>query len=989
MGRATLGLDLGSNSIGWALVDEQDQRIIAAGVRIFPEGVDRDTKGAELSKNAARRLARAARRQTARRARRKRKLRELLRATDFLPEDDRQTAALDSECPWTLRRRALDEALTLHELGRVFVHLAQRRGFKSNRKLDAGDSEQGKIKEAIKSLDAEISAAGHRTLGEHFAALLAANPFAPVRGRHTDRSMYEREFETIWQAQQRFQPAFLNDELKQQIHRAIFFQREVYWPASSIGHCELEPGERRCPRADRAAQRFRLLQEVNNLRVLVGARLERPLNETERATIIESLSKKNKLDFDAMRKTLGLLDNDRFNLEAGGRKSIQGMATDATLAHKDYFTTAWHKRPEAQRDGIVRELIDLDRDEEKLRQRGMKEWGLDAERAERLISVANKLPQGYVNYSRRAIEKLLPHLERGLLLMTDDGTPSAMSEAGYLRPDQREGKLLDRLPAPPDVTNPIVRQGLFEVRKLVNAIVKEYGKPAAIHIELAREVQGGLQERADLANDMRARERRRAAIGEQIEAAGAKATRAAINKWILWEEQERICLYTGAAISQAQLLNGEVDVDHILPYSRSLDDSLANKVLCFVHANRDKGDRTPHEWLADVDPPRFEQVLQRARVLNYRKRRKFLQKNIELTDFIARQLNDTKYISRVVAQYVRSLGTDVVTSKGQVTADLRHAWGLNTVLRDDGLNRKNREDHRHHAVDAIVVALTTRSHMQRLAGCRDRTALEEPWDGFREAVVAAVNAINVSHRVRRKVRGALHEDTIYGPVYEHGAQVPGRFVYRKTLAALTPAMISQIRDNVIRELVMARLAQHGIDPADAAKIPGEVWREPLRMASGKVEVKKVRLLKNERSIVPLRGDIAYVKPGDVHHVTIFEYEDTNGKKKRIAEFVSLMEASQRIRDGKSLICRRHPDFPYAKFVMSLSSDECILIEHQAKTELYRFKTGASTSKQMWFQHHTAGGRGADKLMVISKMPATLNGRKVTVDLLGRIRWAND
>ncbi len=148
-------------------------------------------------------------------------------------------------------------------------------------------------------------------------------------------------------------------------------------------------------------------------------------------------------------------------------------------------------------------------------------------------------------------------------------------------------------------------------------------------------------------------------------------------------------------------------------------------------------------------------------------------------------------------------------------------------------------------------------------------------------------------------------------------------------------------------------------------------------------------MNNERSVVPLRGAVAFVKPGDVHHVTVFEYEEANGGTKRIAEFVSLLEASQRIRDGKSLICRTHPDIPFAKFVMSLSADECILVEHQGRTELYRFKTGASTSKQMWFQHHTAGGRGADKLMVISKMPGTLVGRKVTVDLLGRIRWAND
>jgi CRISPR-associated endonuclease Csn1 len=1065
-GSYTLGLDLGSSSIGWAIVDDEGRQIVAAGVRVFPEGVGRDKQGGELSKNEARRKARGMRRQTIRRACRKRRLRQALVKTGLLPEVallpryderrvewEREQFRLDD--PYALRACALTERLDPFEIGRVFLHLGQRRGFLSNRKTDRANKKESS--DLLAEINALASELGERTLGQYLDALQASDSQARLRGWHTRRDMYEREFEAIWTAQQRHHPNLLTEKLKygsagrqsypckpqkrdasdlverHGLHGLIFFQRPMYWPKSVVGQCELEPKQRRCPRADRVAQRCRLLQEVNNLRLLdTSSAEERPLRQEERELLLRYLERSKEKKFDDIRKEfcrkLSVPETILFNLERGERKKMDGMPTDALLAKKDLFGSKWHDRPEEEKDRIVRALLDDEKTdavhEEEIYRLADTEWGIDRATAERLLDV--DFPTGYASFSRVALEKLRPHLERGLLLMTRDGTPSALAEAGYLRPDQREVNQKEYLPKPPRLTNPLVRQALYEVRRLVNAILREYGMPKRIHIELAREVKGTAIDRARRTHDMRKREWTRDDAAEEIRKIGVKVTRDAIDRYILWEEQRRECIYSGRAISQVQLFGGEIDVDHILPRGRSLDNSLMNRVVCFRAENADKRDRTPHEWLAATNPGKYEAVLQRTKCLPYPKAQRFRQAHLELDDFFARQFVDTTYITTQVHQYVRCLGTDLLCSKGMHTADLRHHWGLNTVLRTDERDQKNRDDHRHHAVDAIVIALTDRSRLQLLAGLYKRgrqegEVLPEPWPHFRDAVETAVNAINVSHRVQRKVRGALHEETIYGPTQKSNRQrdgerpwakewieQPEHFVYRKPLETLTLAEVEHIRDERVRELVIERLQRHGItagrkkrgksgeEEASSAKgIPKEVWKEPLYLTPRKGKssarpavIKTVRVVKKEGTIRPIRGGSAYVKPGSIHHLCIFEFTDERGRRKREAKFVSMLEAAQRKKEHKPIVQRIHPERPNARFVMSLSRGEMVFGTFKGKEQLVRLITSVSTERKMSFAPHT-DARPSKELTKYSVNANTLNARKVIVDVLGRLRWAND
>jgi CRISPR-associated endonuclease Csn1 len=529
----------------------------------------------------------------------------------------------------------------------------------------------------------------------------------------------------------------------------------------------------------------------------------------------------------------------------------------------------------------------------------------------------------------------------------------------------------------------------------------------------------GKEKRTEYNKMIRDREIEREGFAEKLRENGVRVTRDNILKYQLWEQQGQECVYSGKPISFEKLFGegGGVEVDHILPRSRSLDDSQGNKIVCLRSANVGKGDYTPYEWLAAAQPDHYEQVCQRVGMLMrsgrmpYAKYRRFIQRELELDKFVARQLTDTGYITTATMEYLRCLcekDHEVLGLKGQLTAELRYHWGLETILEelpdspawheaDSGKLRpgeKNRADHRHHAIDAVVIALTNRRRLHQLADIVKRGGakahgeiLEDPWPNFREGVVQAVNKVNVSHRVERKVAGKLHEETLYGPTSKRG-----EWVIRKPVVNLSANEIERIRDDRIRKIVVEALAGHGVDFGRGKKPDAKKMKtvlSNLKMPSG-VAIRKVRLLKNDLTIRPVRqgrSDQAFVKPGSTHHLCIFEWQD-RGKPTRGAIFVTMLEAMGRLKRGEPVIQRTHPDRPDARFILSLSSRELVLSTWNGEEKLAVFTTAASTSGQMWFVEHTDARRSSE-CKKLTSMITTLNCRKVTVDPLGRIRWAND
>ncbi len=999
MSRCSLGLDIGSNSIGWALLDTENQQMVDAGVRVFQEGVDRDTKGSEVSKNETRRTARGARRSRQRRNYRKDKLLRMLIRHGLLPEDTDSLQKVFDADPYLLRAKGLNAQLTPYEFGRVLYHLNQRRGFLSNRKT--GDmKETSVVKKDAATIQKNMEQADCQTLGEYLSLI---NPHEQrIRGHYTFRAMYKDEFEQLWNKQCSYDGQLLTDELKHQIKdETIFFQRPLKWDKDTIGDCELEPEQKRCPRASFFARRFRILQTVNNLIIRNPNGTEQPLDAGQRHTVLEALLTRKEVTFTAIRKKLNLMETQTFNLEEGAaeKKSpkLKGDEFNAQLsANKILGKKTFQTLDEADLVEINELIINDDFSDEEVISKLMEQHDFTQEQA---IEAANiSLPSKYANLSELAIQKLLPYLEKGLI--TSDAIKAVY---GDYQPGKQDDAKLDRLPLPEDLRNPIVNKALFETRKVVNALLREYGKPESIYVEMARDVKGSKRERDELRPKQWKLEQVNNEAREALLEMGIdRPSRNDIIKYKLWDECGRICPYTGKSIGQHQLFGPqpEFQIEHILPYSRTLDDSYMNKTLCCVYENIDKSNKTPYEYYEDK-PEQWETILHLIAKLPYPKRRRFWQKEVKLDSFIERQINDTRYITKEVVKYLKMLGVNVWGTKGQITSELRHQWGLNDILGFTGAGLKNRDDHRHHAVDAAVTAVTRNEHLHQLAVSKYHKGdlkFDPPWPGFREQLEEKVNQINVSHRVTRKVSGQLHEETAYGPTGLKDDKGQDVFVYRKPLEALTLKMISKIVDPTVRNIVKERLAEFGVNPDKKGKIHKDVWSAPLYMKTknGKSgpEIKKVRLhtVSNNMILINSPDGTPYraVEPGSNHHVEIFEYTNSKGEKKCEGRVISMFEAVQRSRKGKPVICRDYAEDK--KFICSLSKNELFMLEVEpGEFVLHRIQKFDQKGSVI-LRPHTYAGQVSDTdnpPLIQRKSPNTLQGYKVTVDPIGRIFPAND
>ena len=985
MNSYTLGLDIGSNSIGWALLQGgKKPSIVDIGVRVFPEGVDRDTKGLEKSKNATRREARGARRIRYRHNLRRDQLVKTLKSAGLLPEDDIAFRKLFERDPYKLRAKGLYEKLELYEFGRALFHINQRRGFKSNRKTGKS-KEESQIAKAVGELQARIEKEKCKTLGEYFDKIDPEEK--RIRGHYTFRSMYEKEFDLLWTKQAKFYPEVLTEDLQKKIRdEIIFFQRSLKPTDELIGECDLEPGEKRCPRGDWYARRFRLLQDVNNLKICNPDGSVDTLTTEQRKDLLEELNKKKEVKFSTIRKKLGLLETQVFNAEyeinEKGKKNekLNGDVFNAAMRNKKIFgSKVWDTMDEAEKIRLNDWIVELEDDE--LVEKLASEYMLDEDQIENIRKIS--LPQRYMSFSRKAIQKLLPLMEDG------KRTDEALDAVYPCRNKNIDIEELDKLPLPEDLRNPIVNRALFEVRKVVNAIVREYGKPEKIKIEMARDVRGSAMERRELHFKMLENERRNDEVRERlIEMGVLKPKRDDVIKYKLWEECGHICPYTGKHISQVALFveNPEFQVEHILPYDRSLDDSFMNKTLCQVQENiHVKRNQTPYEAYSH-DPEKFEELKQRVNraAMPYWKKRKFWQKEINTDEIISRELNDTRYICREVVKYLKQLCKNVRGTRGKVTTELVYQWGF----------IKDRDDHRHHAIDAVVVAVTKNKHLRQLGKSKyskEGLAFAPPWQHFREELAEKVKHINVSHRVSRKVSGALHKETSYGPTGEEN-----KYVFRKHLDELTLPMVKNIVADTVREIVKKRLIEKGINPNEKGdrKIPKEVWTEPLYMKQTKsikkVPIKKVRVYNVARNVIAMKDHSGkpyrFVEPESNHHIEIFEYTYPEKKGKRDSKVVTMFEAVRRSIDGESVVQKNHGKG--TRFVCSLSINDMVMMKNKAgEMDLYRVQK-MDTNRIVRFRHHTASTIER-KETYIDKMAHLFKGYKVSVDPLGRIMQAND
>ena len=860
--RWRLALDLGSTSLGWAMLrlakDGQPCGIVRAGVRIFSDG--RNPKdGSSLA--VTRRAARAMRRRRDRLLRRKARMLQQLIDYGFFPQDAAERKQLELKNPYELRAKGLDAALSPGEFARALFHLNQRRGFQSNRRTDKGadDKEAGALKTAIKKLREDMAQEGARTVGEWLWRRVQRKESVRARYReerrvseeggkarlhksydlYIDRAMIAAEFDALWAKQAALNPAVFTEEKRVALRDTLLHQRPLR-PVDP-GRCTLLPDEKRAPVALPSAQRFRILQEINHLRVLDAGLQEAPLTPEQRDTLVGLLEKKGKVSFSSMKKTLKLGGSVQFNLESPRRDGLDGNATTKLLAGDKCFGARWHDFSLDEQDDITMRLL-VEENEDALCRWLREKTGVDEERARTICAESTHLKSGYGRLSRAALQRIVPKLQE--FVPGADGAlrprtyDEAVRAAGFeshsvvdafdfdhaaadvqemvnsetgeitrvLRALPYYGRVLHRHVAfgtgnPQDseekrwgkIANPTVHIGLGQVRKVVNALIQRYGHPAEIVVEVARELKQSREEKErtqrQQTENQKRNERIRSDIAKILGISETAVSRDDIQKWVLWEELnpkdalDRHCPYSGEQISAARLLSDEVEVEHILPFSQTLDNSLNNRTVCIRRANRIKGNRTPWEAREDFarEGWKHEDMLQRAAAMPQGKRWRFAEGAMrrwlrDEQDFLARALNDTRYLSRLARLYLQPVCRGSVrVIPGQMTALLRAKFGLNGVLSLEG--EKNRNDHRHHAVDACVIGVTDQGLLQRFArasaSAREKAldrlveTMPLPWDGYYQSVQRAVYAIWVSHKPDHSHEGQMLEETSYGL---HGAK---------------------------------------------------------------------------------------------------------------------------------------------------------------------------------------------------------------------------
>lgn len=867
-----LGLDIGTNSIGWCLYgtagDGSLTSIIDCGVRIFSDG--RDPKSG-ASRAVDRRIARSARRRRDRFLRRRTVLMQRLAAAGLMPADPVEAKNLELIDPYKLRTQALDEQVPLTHLGRALFHLNQRRGFKSNRKTDGDNTEGGMIQSGSERLDQAIMTSGARTFGEflhqrretddprrtpavrtRMKILTLADNKTEIRyDFYPDRRHLEEEFNKLWTAQEAYHPDILNDVLRASLFETIFYQRPLKAP--KVGRC-LFLDEPRLAKAHPMTQRRVLYETVNNLRITASGRNKLSLTKDQRDTVILALDQKKHtklmvgmaLKLKALGKEIKLLPDQSFTLETEARDSITCDPVRASLSHPDRLGSKWSTLNEDAQWELIQRLRE-DEDRDVLIHWLKAKYGLDDDHAAKVADAP--LPEGYGRIGETATRNILEHLRADVLTYSQ-----AVEACGWHHSNDRTGEVLEKLPYygeildrhvipgtqdPIDdditrygrITNPTVHIGLNQLRRLVNGVITEYGKPTQIIVELARELNQNDKLKKEIQVTIKKNTTAAIMRGEKlVEELGQRDSGANRMRLRLWEELatdplKRVCPYTGTRISAGMLFTGEVEDDHILPYSRTLDDSLSNRTLCMREANREKRNKTP--WEVWGDTPEWDIIAANLKSMKDNKKWRFEPGAMERFEadngFLDRQLVDTQYLSRIARQYMDALYTEgghVWVVPGRLTEMLRRHWGLNSLLSDHNQQpskKKNRNDHRHHAIDAAVIAATDRGLIQRISkmskagkddGLEHFTAsVPRPWDEFRDDLRHQLDRIIVSHRAdhgridpanraagRDTTAGQLHNDTAYGLTDGKNANGVPLVVTRKPIDSLTPKMIIKIRD---------------------------------------------------------------------------------------------------------------------------------------------------------------------------------------------------
>lgn len=779
-------------------------KIVGMGVRCFPKG-ENPKDGSSLA--APRRECRLARRRCRRRARRMWAIRQIFLRQNLVTEAELTEiyAKQTGGDVWDLRVKGLTSKLEPVELVRVLTHLAKHRGFKSYRKAEeVKDKEAGKVLQAIKAN--KVKADGYQTLAQ--SIVVEAGATGKKRNspdKYTNsipREAIEDETRKLFEAQQTY--GIFTQKLYDDFCRVAFRYRPVGNITAMVGNCIFEPKEKRAPKMAPSAELFVALGRINNTKIK-DLTQERELTTPEREAILQLLYEMKELKYSTIhRKVFADAKTLRFkalnytktskikkdgtlvaiNPEDEVFCSLQGYHALEQAISKNVSVETWQQLRQDMPllDKIAVVLTCYKNDEDIGRE--LQKLGL----GEEVIAVLLQLSFAkFINLSLKALYKIVPHMREG------DIYDKACLKAGYDFKNtgeslvDKKGKLLAVIANDKLTTVPTVNRTIAQFRKVYNAMVRRYGEPDQINLEMARELKHNYDERRKIEQSQKDNQNNTLEVKKFLQENGIPVNGSNILKYKLYQQQNGQCIYSGKPLDLLSCFRQDhyVEVDHIIPYSRSLDNGFNNKVLCLTAENQRKGNHTPHEYLGK-DAETWQQFMVRinsTESLGRRKINNLLTENYaeREQDFRESNAHDNSYIANYIKKYLDD-GIDfgsshypiknrVQSRNGALTDYLRHQWGL---IKDRAA------DDKHHAQDAVVIACATQGMVQYLSTISShleqkeqlinekgqawykslKHKFDEPWSGFRTELHQGLENIFVSRSSHKNATGEAHKDTI-------------------------------------------------------------------------------------------------------------------------------------------------------------------------------------------------------------------------------------
>lgn len=842
-----LGFDIGVASIGWALVENKELK--DCGVRIFTKA-EHPKDGSSLA--LPRRKARGVRRRLARRKARLNALKRLicdefgLNLKDYLANVGKLPKAYHiskaTKSPYQLRAEALNHKLEKDEFARVILHIAKHRGYGNKHTKESADKDNGVIKKAI-SKNAEIMREkGYITAGQYFYGEFyqKVRDFSQAEPKSLNNKQGTQEFKNVRNKAENYERCLSQQDLQKELglifdkqcefgfkfsdkkHKIIdangklqeldfknavleiaFLQCPLKSFEDKIGKCTFFENEPRVPKDSLSAIEFVALTRIINTLANLSKISGEVYGKDKIGEILEFVMNQGEIKYKKLRQILNLDEKMQFpkdsKLDYTKDKAEDANFIEFPKLKKFKKALGGDFSDRALLDEIAT-IIATNKSKDELKNKLANYKSLNETQRENLSELNF---DNFIRLSFKALREILPFMRQGLRY--DEAVQQAK-----LKEVAKKTKKGDFLPPlneyEPYLANPVVARALSEYRKVLNALLKKYGKVHKINLEFTRQAGVSREERNKIIAEQNKKFKANEEAKKICDDYGLEKNANNILKIKLWKEQGEYCVYSGKKICKEHFDELKaLEIDHIYPYSRSFDDSQNNKVLCFTQANQNKGNKTPYEAFGS-DLQKWNEILGRIEKLPKQKKNRITNKNFadKEAGFIPRNIIDTSYIAKLVAAYtddnIEFLPFDenedtslkqgdkgskkhITVVNGSLTATMRHYWGLENILSKDG--EKDRNNHLHHALDAIIIAYANDSLVKAFSDfkkAREQNKAKllakeiesseyktsrkfftpsyfENNEAFRVHIKEHIFKIFVSKPPRKRARGALHKET--------------------------------------------------------------------------------------------------------------------------------------------------------------------------------------------------------------------------------------